>query len=53
MLGKYDKESLYLKESSDMLKLNIEKDKVHLQRELQNIQQDYNTEKAKIKYEML
>lgn len=49
MLGKYDKESLYLKESSDMLKLNIEKDKVHLQRELQNIQQDYNTEKSKDK----
>nr|WP_199161629.1 hypothetical protein [Elizabethkingia sp. ASV34] len=49
MLGKYDKESLYLKESSDMLKLNVEKDKIHLQRELQNIQKDYNNEKGRDK----
>jgi heme/copper-type cytochrome/quinol oxidase subunit 2 len=49
MLGKYDKESLYLKESSNMLKLNVEKDKIHLQRELQNIQKDYNNEKGRDK----
>ena len=44
--GKYDKESLYLKRIFQYAEIKCrERDKIHLQRELQNIQQDYNNEK--------